>query len=224
MLAAIVDGEAVPGAVRGEIDASWRRSSAFGLDPDRFDVPFDADLDGETALGRAAGPVLDQLLVDTGDAGVAFVLTDPAGHVLGRRVADGRLNAQLDEVLLAPGFVYAEDAVGTNGIGTALAERRPTVVAGGEHFAGSLTTFACAAAPVFDPTTRRLVGAVDLTCLAPNASSLMLPFARRAAQEIEQRLVDAAGLADRFVLQHYLEQRKRIKGPYVVVTERRMLP
>ena len=62
----------------------------------------------------------------------------------------------LDEILLAPGFVYSERGVGTNGIGTALAQHAPTFVRGAEHFSEGLTTWACAGAPIIDPCTGRV--------------------------------------------------------------------
>ncbi|MGH9210637.1 MAG: LuxR C-terminal-related transcriptional regulator [Acidimicrobiales bacterium] len=222
-LAAFLTGSAVPADVRGEIGASWRRSAASGLDPDRLDVPFDPDLDLDGQLVRAAAPVLDQLVADVGDAAVAFILTKQAGEVLDRRVSESYLMTRLDAILLAPGFRYAENAVGTNGIGTALAQRRPAVVEGDEHYADALTDFACAAAPICDPASGEVIGAIDLTSLAADANALMLPFVSRAAREIEQRLVDTAGLAERIMLQRYLQERKRAKGPVVVMTDQRMV-
>ena len=51
---------------------------------------------------------------------ISVILTDPAGVVLARLTADHDLERHLDSVKLAPGFSYAEELVGTNGIGTAL--------------------------------------------------------------------------------------------------------
>jgi DNA-binding CsgD family transcriptional regulator len=216
-------GQAVPDAVRPEIGASWRRSTAAGLDPGQFDVPFDPLSEDHGALREAAAPVLDQLVIDVGTARVAFILTNQRGQILDRRASTGSLASQLDTILLAEGFVYGEQAVGTNGIGTALADGAGAVVNGDEHFADALTRFVCAASPIVDPISRQVVGAIDLTCLVAEGSALMLPFARRAARDIEQRLLDAAGVADRIVLQRFLQERKRAKGPIVVITPRNMI-
>jgi DNA-binding CsgD family transcriptional regulator len=51
----------------------------------------------------------------------------------------------------------------------------------------------------------------------------MLPLARRAAREIEQRLVDDARLGERVLLQRFLRERRRAKGPLVFVNERTMI-
>ena len=82
---------------------------------------------------------------------------------------------------------------------------------------------ACAAAPVTDPRNGRTLGAVDLTCWAEDASLLMLPLVTRAAREIEQRLVDDARVAERVLLQRFLRERRRAKGPLLFVNERTMI-
>jgi DNA-binding CsgD family transcriptional regulator len=222
-LARVVAGGEPPDGVRAPIGPSWRRSVAFGLRPDRFDVPLDPDVDGDGPLVRAARPVLDQLAGDLAGAGVGVVVADARGHVVDRRVSEAWLADRLDRVLLAPGYVYAEDAVGTNAIGTSLVERGPVSVEGDEHFADALTAVAGSAAPIADPGSGQMVGAVDLTCLATQASPLMLPLATWAAREIEQRLMEDTGLPERLLLHRFLQTRRGAKGPFVLLTGRRMV-
>jgi len=222
-LARVVAGGEPPEGVRAPIGPSWRRSVASGLRPDHFDVPFDPDADGDGPLVRAAQPVLDQLAGDLAGAGVGVVLADARGAVVDRRVSEAWLAERLDRVLLAPGYVYAEDAVGTNGIGTSLVERGPLSVEGDEHFADALTAVADSAAPIADPGSGQMVGAVDLTCMATQASPLMLPLATWAARDIEQRLIDDTGLPERLLLHRFLQTRRGAKGPFVLLTGRRMV-
>jgi DNA-binding CsgD family transcriptional regulator len=222
-LAVVVSAGEIPDAVRMEIAASWQRSSRTGLRPERFEVPHDPDVESDALLVRAACPVLDELTDDLVTTRMSVLLTNDRAHVLERRVPDGTLQSRLDGISLAPGFVYAESTIGTNAIGTALAQRGPSVVYGHEHFADALTTMSCAAAPITDPRSGRLLGAVDLTCWAGDAGPLMLPLARRAAREIEQRLFDDARLAERVLLQRFLRERRRVKGPLVFVNERTMI-
>jgi DNA-binding CsgD family transcriptional regulator len=222
-LDALIAGREAAAGVRGAIGDSWQRSATTGLRPDHFDVPFDPEVDSDGLLVRAARVVLDQLAVDLRDAPVAVLLTNEHGQVVDRRVADPTLVARLDRILLAPGFVYSEDLVGTNGIGTALALRGPAVVEGEEHFADALTNMACAGAPIFDPRSARLLGVIDLTSLTVDSSALMLPLATRAAREIELRLVDDAGLSERLLLHRFLQQRQRARGPLVFLTDSTMI-
>lgn len=194
-LAGLLAGGEPPACVHAHIGASWQRSVASGLNPGQVQVPFDPDLHRDGLLVRAAGPVLDQLARDLAGARVAVLLTDDRGQIVDRRVDEPGLLAHLDRMLLAPGFVYAEEVVGTNGMGTALAQRSPSAVEGEEHFADALTTVACAGAPIIDPRSGRTLGVVDLTCLAAEGSALMLPLATCAAREIEQCLVDDTRLS-----------------------------
>jgi DNA-binding CsgD family transcriptional regulator len=222
-LGRVVAGGDPPDGVPAPIGVSWQRSAASGLRPEHFDVPFDPDVNGDGPLVRAAWPVLDQLAGDLAGVGVGVVLADARGHVVDRRVSEAWLADRLDRVLLAPGYVYAEDAVGTNGIGTSLVERGPVSVDGDEHFADALTAVAGSAAPIADPESGQMVGAVDLTCLATQASPLMLPLATWAARDIEQRLIEDTGLAERLLLHRFLQRRRGARGPFVLLTERRMV-
>lgn len=209
-----------PTPVRGDIWASWRRSATCGLSPERFAAPYTDDSDRDGPLARAARPVLDSLIDDLAFTSVGLVLTDGHGDIIDRWVPERSLGTQLDRVDLAPGFVYAEPAIGTNGIGTAIAGRKPTFVQGSEHFADALTALACAAAPVIDPRTGHVLGAVDLTCTTRDASALMLPFARRAAREIEDRLLDDTGFAERVMMKRFLQERTGGKHPMLVANGR----
>jgi DNA-binding CsgD family transcriptional regulator len=219
-LGALLHDGKPPIEVPGNIWASWRRSATSGLSPERFSAPFADDGDHDGVLVRAARPVLDSLVDDLASTSIGLVLTDRRGDILDRWVPERSFGTQLDRVDLAPGFVYAEGAVGTNGIGTAIAERTPTFVRGSEHFADALTALACAAAPIFDPRTGHVLGVVDLTCWARDASALMLPLARRAAHEIEERLLDDTGFAERLMMKRFLRERSGGKHPLLVANGR----
>jgi sigma-54 dependent transcriptional regulator, acetoin dehydrogenase operon transcriptional activator AcoR len=222
-LSELVDDGQVPASVRPEISDSWRRSVQAGLRPERLDVPFDPTVDSDVLLVRAAVPVLEGLTGDLGGAIVAVVLTDARGQVIDRRVAHRELRGVLDGFAMVPGSVYAEGRIGTNAIGTALAQNAPSMVVGTEHFADAFTPVACAAVPVTDPQSGRLIGVIDLTCRARDATPLMLALARRGAHEIQQRLVDDKGIAERVLLQHFLQRRRGAKGPLVFVSGERMI-
>jgi DNA-binding CsgD family transcriptional regulator len=160
---------------------------------------------------------------DLAGTDTSLVLTDERAHVVDRRVSDRGLLAILDDIHLVPGFYYDEGGAGTNGIGSALAQHGPAMVRGGEHFADVLTRMACAAVPVTDPRTGRVLGVIDVTVRATHANSLMLPLAKRAAWEIEQRLVEGGSAIERVLHERFLAARRRVKGPFVLVSEFGML-
>jgi transcriptional regulator of acetoin/glycerol metabolism/DNA-binding CsgD family transcriptional regulator len=207
------------GQVREEIAASWRRSVSHGIMPDRLTVPYQPQVDGGR-LERAARPVADQLSEDLAGTGVSLVLADEQALIIDRRVPDRDLRAQFDRIPLAPGCHFGEESIGTNALGMALRQESAALVAGEEHFADTLAALMCSAAPIVDPATGRMLGAVGLTTRAQEDSSLMVPFARRAAREVEQRLVEGISVADRVLFEHFLRARRRAKGPLVSVNER----
>src|SRR5215470_5666702 len=212
-----------PSPLRDEIVRSWERCARAGLRPDRFEVPYDADVDSRGRLCWAAGPMLDGVGDDLAGTGVGLVLTDQRARVLARRVADHDTAGLLDRVQLAPGYGYREEQIGTNAIGTAIAGRGPALVAGQEHFADALTRLACAAVTVADPATGRVIGVVDVTCAADKASPLMLPLVKRAAWEIGQRLLDDSSADERLLQEHFLRARRTSKGPVLALSRRTML-
>jgi DNA-binding CsgD family transcriptional regulator len=183
---------------------------------------YDPEVERDSRLGRAAAPVLAQLVDDLGGTESSLVLTDERGHVVDRRVSEPHFLARLDEILLAPGFFYDEADAGTNGIGSALAQGRAFVVHGREHFADLLTGMACAGAPVTDPCTGQIVGIVDVTVSAQNANPLMLPLAKRAAWEIEQLLLEGASAIE-WVLHERFVHARHADRPAVLVSEYTMM-
>jgi DNA-binding CsgD family transcriptional regulator len=171
-------------------------------------------LDGDSPLAQSAHPVLDQLALDLTGTSVDVVLANEQGHVVDRRVSEPRLIARL---------VFAEYAVGNNGIGTALEQRKPAVVEGEEPVADALVTAACAAVPISDPRTGSTLGVIALMSMPGDPSALMLPLAMRVARDIEHRLVDGAKVSEQLTLQRFLQERRRAKGPLVFITDTTML-
>src|SRR5262249_26366119 len=167
--------------------------------------------------------VIDRVADDLDGTKTGLLLADHRGHVIRRMTPDGSTARVLDHIELAPGFFYGEANVGTNAIGTAIAVRGPSVVDGNEHFADALTAMACAAMPVTDPVTGRVLGVVDLTCLAVDSSPLMLPLAKRAAWEIEQRLLEDTTVDERILRERFLRERRHSRGPLVSLNDRTML-
>jgi DNA-binding CsgD family transcriptional regulator len=78
-------------------------------------------------------------------------------------------------------------------------------------------------APISDPCTGRVLGVLALVCSAEDANELMLPLAIRAAREIEARLADDTRVVQRAALQQFLRQRRRVRGPLVLLSGSTML-
>ncbi len=174
--------------IRGEIAASWNRSESAGLRPEKFEIRHLDEVDRDALVARASMPVLSQLADDLASLDLGVVLADDKAQVLARFVGQRSLNRTFDDIYLVPGYVYGEDVIGTNAIGTALAQSGPSFVTGREHFADAVSRMSCAAAPITQRGTGKVLGVVDLTCRSAESSPLMLPMAQSAAREIEERI------------------------------------
>src|SRR5215831_19599862 len=201
-----------PGLVRDTILASWWRSRRWNVAADRIDIAYTGDPDLDTPLTRSALPVLRHLREHLEGQPISVILTDASGVVPTRLVADHDLDRHLDSVQLAPGFSYAEEFVGTNGIGTALEGGRPMHVFGHEHYAENLEDLACAGVPIRHPISGITLGAVDLTCWRKDADPLLIALAKTTADQITQALLTASSAPELELMQEYLRACRHTAG------------
>jgi transcriptional regulator of acetoin/glycerol metabolism len=199
-------------AVRKPILASWWRSRESKVAADHIDLDYLHDPDLESRLARCADPVLRKLHAELAGQPISVILTDADGLVLARLTGDRDLERALDGIKLAPGFSYAEDRVGTNGIGTALESGGPAHVFGHEHYAESLDRFGCAGVPIHDPVSGKRVGVIDLTCWRKDADPLMISLVKSTADQITQALVAASSGREHQLLQEYVRACRRTGG------------
>ncbi|MQA06915.1 MAG: hypothetical protein GEV07_30890 [Streptosporangiales bacterium] len=179
---------------------SWRRSLSSGVDPDRIAVPLDLVGDELEEYRRAhplaaVMPIVRELLVsDAHENSFIVVVTDGGGRVLWVE-GDQQLRSRAEHVNLIAGASWREDVVGTNAAGTSLVLDRPVQVFAAEHFTHTIQPWSCAAAPVHDPATGLVLGALDVTggddIAAPNVLTMIK--AAVAAAEGELRLRQLVG-------------------------------
>ncbi|MFE7173773.1 GAF domain-containing protein [Streptomyces sp. NPDC057616] len=182
----------VPRPVRSVVAESWRRSARAGVGPDGTATV--ELLDGDLGSYRAEHPLarvmpLFRELMGTfaADGEHLLAVCDAhgrllwvEGHPTTRRQA-GRMN-------FVPGARWAETAMGTNAPGTAVAVDRPVQVFAAEHFIRRVQPWTCAAAPVHDPRTGRVLGAVDITGGDGLAHPHSLGFVQAVARAAESHL------------------------------------
>jgi len=207
-----------PGQVRETILASWRRSREWHVAADRIDLSYVRDPDLDTPLTRTALPVLQNLHESLQGEPVSVILTDAHGLVLSRLTADHDLEQHLDHVQLAPGFSYAEEFAGTNGIGTTLESGRAAHVFGHEHYARQLARLACAAVPIRHPVSGLIIGAVGLTCWRRDASRLLIALAQSTSRQVTQGLLNDSNAGVSQLLRGYLRACRHTGGIVFALT------
>jgi transcriptional regulator of acetoin/glycerol metabolism len=203
--------------VRRMILASWIRSRDNNVGTDGLSVPYVRDPDLDAPLCRSAAPILDTLGTQLHGESVSIILTDHTGLVLDRRCSGNDLVGTLDEVRLAPGFSYAEQFAGTNGIGTALSTGGLTLVDGREHYSHELGRFACAGAPIKHPTRGKTVGVLDLTTWSDAPGAMLTALARATAKQIEDELLAQTGLREFALFADYMKTCQHSPGPVLAL-------
>ncbi len=192
---------AAPGGVDpGDISRSWQRCRTAGLTPEqnRRDHPHLTQAERRMAaerratLATQARPVMDYVFSQIKDSGCVMLLSDENGYVLDS-AGDIDFCTRAAQVALSPGASWAEEARGTNAIGTALIERKPIVVNGPEHYLRHNNFLACAAAPLTEPDGK-LLGVIDISCDARRYHPHTFGLVRAAAQMIEKRIFELAFL------------------------------
>ncbi|MEV0702211.1 helix-turn-helix domain-containing protein [Saccharopolyspora sp. NPDC050389] len=205
--------------LREDIISSWRRCQLVGVAPSSDEVPYAPEFDRPGRLLRAAAPVIDGLAEQLLGCPATIVLADSRAQIIERRAGGRELANALDRAMVSPGFHYAEEYTGTNGIGSALEERKPFAVQGAEHFRENLVEFSCIGSPVVHPISRAVEGVLDVTCRVADANVLMKPFVLSAVREIESRMYADASLRERMLLEHFLRASRKSSSAVVSLNE-----
>jgi transcriptional regulator of acetoin/glycerol metabolism len=179
--------------VRSVVRESWRRSLGCGIDPDGGSPPVEL-LDDDLLAYRAAHPlsavlpVIRRLLVQDAEADRMIVaVTDSGGRMLWVE-GDAKLRSRAAGMNFVEGARWSEDVAGTNAPGTALAIDHAVQFYGSEHYRRPVQPWSCAAAPVHDPVTGALLGAIDVTGGDHVASPHVLTLVRATVAAVEAEL------------------------------------
>lgn len=186
---AVITGGSPPEQPRALVARSWERMLRLGLDPsggNRRVHSAEADVESRRHRSKLR-LIVDELrsvLLRMPDAGTfILVVTDAEGVILWRDGASAA-RRQADGLGFVEGAHWSESVVGTNAIGTALAEEAPVQLFSAEHFETSQHPWYCSAVPVHDPSDGQLLGVVDISgpalTLHPTVQSLVTTAVRLA--------------------------------------------
>jgi transcriptional regulator of acetoin/glycerol metabolism len=189
-------GQVPEGLVDPWLQRSWERSRAAGLSPtgQTSGVPHASARqlararDQSRELLDLARPVMEFLFEQTRGTDSLILLADAEGMLL-ESLGDVTFVERAERVALRPGASWHEQWRGTNAIGTCLAESRPMVVHGGQHYLTRNAFLTCAAAPIIDPTGQP-IGVLDISGDHREAHAHTLGLARSGARMVEHRLFE----------------------------------
>ncbi|OIQ50575.1 Acetoin dehydrogenase operon transcriptional activator AcoR [Pseudodesulfovibrio hydrargyri] len=149
-------GSIQPGAVRSEILRSWQRCHEARVNPCGGNGRFARERRiveqarrSHTELLAIAKPFMDRLYRFVAGSRLVVFLSDESGVIL-ECIGDHEIKDNASKVNLVAGTDWREEAVGTNGIGTAIKLRGPIQISGMEHYCARLHSWTCSAAPIFN--------------------------------------------------------------------------
>jgi hypothetical protein len=191
-----VDDPGTP-QIREPIAESWLRSRDAGVDPTgRQAAPSIVEMQGVRELWAdhplaVAAPVIEEcMMLASAEADQLIVVSDAEGMLLCIGGAARLRSRAADEMNFVEGALWSEAGAGTNAVGTAVAAKHAVQVFAAEHFTEPVQRWTCAAAPVTDPHTGRLLGIIDLTgdisSVHPASLSVVIATAR-AVEELLRR-------------------------------------
>ncbi|WP_075289731.1 helix-turn-helix domain-containing protein [Pararhizobium arenae] len=181
-------------AASSPVAASWRRCmTVHGLSPEEARTPWRLT---ETEFMQArersghvieeANDEMDRLFLTVGKAGCCLLLTDERGIALERRGAVGD-DKDFRGLGLWSGTVWSEASVGTNGIGTAIADERAVLIHRDQHFLSANTGLSCATAPIRDHMGR-ITAALDISTCREDVNDMTVLILSQAVRDAAARI------------------------------------
>jgi hypothetical protein len=190
---AVLAGGDPPVRPRGVVARSWSRVLELGLDASRTNarepLPFAAV--ERRRRQSALSVVVDELrevLVSVADASSFLVVVTDADGIILWREGSPRVRLRADSLGFVEGARWTEATVGTNAIGTALAEAAPVQLFSAEHFEQAQHPWYCTAAPIHHPVSGELLGVVDVSGPALTLHPVIGALVETAVKLAESRL------------------------------------
>ena len=204
--------------------ARWSRSRDLGVPAER--IPAEEALHRGAALRahqEQIAPLHRQiapLFAQTADAAArhdfTLLLADAAG-VVTHQGGGGAFAPVAQQLRLIEGASWSEATRGTNAIGTALAEGRPTAVIGGAHYVRGFEGLVCYGAPIRD-LDGTVVAVLDASSAVARADATVGALVSAAALAMEAALRaqawSAASAQTRGLIERTLD---RVSGPALLV-------
>ena len=183
--------------IRSVVAQSWQRCADLDLDLDG--APPVSLYGGDLESYRNEHPL--SLVIELLRELVGSVAQD-GKHLMAVSDADGRLlwveghawtRRLAESCSFVEGAMWDEASAGTNAPGTALALDRAVQIFSAEHLRPPVQAWTCAAAPIHDPATGRIIGIVDVTGGDIVAHPHSLALVNAAARAAEAQLAATPG-------------------------------
>jgi Transcriptional activator of acetoin/glycerol metabolism len=206
--------------VRPEVVASWRRSMLAGVDPDAREYVIDDDFCSHSRLTSVAQPIMNRLRDEISDLSCWGFLADRACRLLTVVVGDFPTAWRVHRQNLRPGMCFAEDLMGTNGLGCAHETQQAFIISGTEHYRHDTEILTTTGVIIRDPFTKRHAGTLGVHCLREYGSAALLPLVVEIGRSIETQLLASRTDGERALFDAYSAAERRYRGTVVAVSRR----
>jgi hypothetical protein len=185
--------QGVTAGVREIVADSWLRSVAAGIKADTSEPPITLDRSvlrqyrDEHPLAQIFPLLADVLGQAAQECDAVMAVADEQGQLLWVSGSTGVLR-RAEAISFVEGAQWDEAHAGTNAPGTALRLDSPVTIRAAEHFVRPVQRWSCAAAPIHELATGRILGVVDVTggddIGSPQTSAMIRAAARMAEAEL----------------------------------------
>lgn len=141
-------------------------------------------LEQKRELILMAEPFINQLYNFVKGSNFFLILTDDEGCIL-TVIGDEGILSEAFFLKMVPGAYMDEFNIGTNAMGTALAEGKPVQISGKDHFIKAYHKWTCSGAPIRN-VEGNIIGSLDLTGYSENVHSHTLGMVVAASNSIEK--------------------------------------
>jgi len=178
------------------IETSHQRSQQYGIRPGespeysplaRNDLSL--LIEQNRLLHAHAIPAMETLYQQIVNTHNMVILTDANGVIV-HSLGDDDFLEKASRVALQPGVAWSEQSRGTNAIGTAIAERSPTLVHADQHYLAANHFLTCSAAPIADHLGK-VIGVLDVSGNQRSYHKHTMALVRMSALMIENQLFSA---------------------------------
>jgi transcriptional regulator with PAS, ATPase and Fis domain len=149
-----------------------------------------------------------------------LALCDADGNVLATG-GHPRVIEETAEFNLRIGGSWSEQAAGTNGIGTALAEGRPVQVIGADHYVAAFQRWVCTGAPIRHPISGETIAVIDVTGYRDKVQAHTFLAVQATAALIEQRLLLELTLDEKLLCDRLFARVNRTPADAMLAVDRR---
>ncbi|MGB4439088.1 MAG: sigma 54-interacting transcriptional regulator [Sedimentibacter sp.] len=190
-----VDTNVASNDVRADILNSWQRCRKMGVDymsgkgTEVADAVLEESISKKRELISLSRPIMENVFEMVKNTNYSVVLTDEKGIIIDL-IINNDIKDFHSNLNFVRGSLWDEKSVGTNAIGTCLADDMPIQVIGPEHYCEYHHQWTCSAAPIHN-SKGEIIGSFDISGRAEDVQAHTYAIAVSSANCIEKQLIIA---------------------------------